>query len=94
MATATQVNVSDRDAFRRAVNNYAAKGYVTIHSDGTSTTLSRKKPFNWVLGIGLLFIPIIGWIALGMMLLASGRGNDVVEVTLQADAPGAHAVGG
>jgi hypothetical protein len=95
MATATQVNVSDRDAFRRAVNNYAAKGYATIHSDGTSTTLSRKKPFNWLLAIILLFIPIIGWIALGAMLLASGRGNDVVEVTLQPESSGAaHAITG
>lgn len=86
MATATQVTVADRDAFRRAVNSYAAKGYATIHSDQTSTTLSRKKPFNWVLMIILLFIPIIGWIALVAMLRAAGRGSEVVEVSLQTDA--------
>lgn len=83
MAQIKHVTVTDRDAFRRAVNEYASKGYATIHSDSASTTLSKKKPFNWVLAIILLFIPIIGWIALGAMLLASGRGNNVVEVSLQ-----------
>ncbi len=87
MANITRVPVTDREAFRRAVNSYAAQGYATIHNDGTSTTLSRKKPFNWVLAIVLLFIPIIGWIALGAMLLASGRGADVIEVSFATDAP-------
>lgn len=30
MATATHVTVADRDALRRAVNTYPAKGYATI----------------------------------------------------------------
>ncbi len=88
MATATLVTVADREAFRRAVNSYAAKGYVTVHNDTNSSTLSRKKPFNWVLAIVLLFIPIVGWIGLGMMLMASGRGADVVEVTLEGPSAG------
>jgi hypothetical protein len=87
MASLKHVSVSDRDAYRRTVTSYASQGYATIHNDGDSTTLSRKKSFNWVLAIILLFIPIIGWIALGAMLLASGRGNDVVEVTLKSNDP-------
>lgn len=85
MSNVSHIAVSDRDAFRRTVGSYAAKGYATIHSDPTSATLSRKKPFNWVLAIVLLFIPVLGWIALGAMLFASGRGSQVVEITLQAD---------
>lgn len=85
MANITRLSVTTRDDFRRTVNSYAAKGYASIHNDGTTTTLSRKKPFNWVLAIILLFIPIIGWIALGGMLFASSRGSDVVEVSLEQE---------
>lgn len=68
--------------YRDAILSYATKGYTTIASTASSTTLSRKKPFNWVLAIICLFIPIIGWIALGYMLTASRRGSDVVEIVL------------
>lgn len=50
-------------------------------------TLSRKKPFNWVIAIICLFIPVIGWIALIMMIMAAGRGSEVIELRLAAGSP-------
>lgn len=79
IATATATD------YRNAITSYARQGYTTVHSTATSTTLSRKKPFNWVLAIICLFIPIIGWIALIFMIMASGRGSDVVELTFDPE---------
>ena len=82
MAAVRVVKVGDRRELRTTVNSYAAQNFVVISSDEEGTTLSRKKPFNWVLAIICLFIPIIGWIALGYMLFASSRGAEVVEIQL------------
>jgi hypothetical protein len=82
MADIKRISVADRNTLRSTVNSYAAQGFSTIHSDINSTTLSRKKPFNWLLAIIMLFIPIIGWIALVAMLRASGRGSQVVEIMI------------
>lgn len=78
------ITVPDAVALKRVVVEHAAKGFTTIRDDGNSITLSQKKPFNWVLAIVLLFIPIIGWIALIAMILAGNRGNNVVEITLSS----------
>ena len=76
--------VSDAAAQRGEVAKLASQGFATVHSDAQSITLSRKKPFNWVVAIVCLFIPIIGWIALIAMMIAAGRGAEVVEVRLNA----------
>ena len=86
MAQVTAVAVQTPEAFRRTIAEYAAKGFQTLRDEGNSITLSKKKGFNWPLAIICLFIPIIGWIALGIMLMASGRGSDVVEITLEQQA--------
>jgi len=80
------VRVHDETTYRATRNSYAAKGFTTIESTPTSITLSRKKPFNWILAIICLFIPIIGWIALGAMLFAYSRGTQVVEIILDSSA--------
>lgn len=82
MADIERITVADRTALRTTINNYAAQGFNTIHSDATSATLSRRKHFNWLLATILLFIPIIGWIALVRMLRASSRGSNVVEIMI------------
>jgi hypothetical protein len=82
MARTTSIIVADTAEMKRKMVTYASKGYVAIHQDDTSVTLSRRKPFNWVLAIICLFIPIIGWIALIMMIFAAGRGSDVVEISV------------
>jgi len=83
MTTPQIIRVKTQQELRSQMSNYAAKGFASIHNDGGVVTLSRKKPFNWLLAIICLFIPIIGWIALVMMLMASNRGHQVVELHLQ-----------
>ncbi len=83
MAAPEIVRVKTQAELRSQMSSYAAKGFATVHNDGSVVTLSRKKPFNWLLAIICLFIPILGWIALVMMLMASGRGHQVVELHLQ-----------
>ena len=80
MAQIKTVNVSSDDAYRSTINQYSAKGFTTIRETNSSITLSRKSPFNWVIAIICLFIPIIGWIALIFMIMASFKGSQVVEV--------------
>jgi hypothetical protein len=84
MAVPTVVTVRSREDMRTQMSTYIAKGYSTVHNDGSVVTLSRKKPFNWLLAVICLFIPIIGWIALVMMLIASNRAHQVAELHLQA----------
>ncbi|OYX26454.1 MAG: hypothetical protein B7Z10_03095 [Rhodobacterales bacterium 32-66-7] len=74
--------VSDSAELKRMVASYAAQNYTTVHSDERSAILSRRKKFNWVLAIICLFIPIIGWVALVLMIMAAGRGSEVVEVKI------------
>jgi len=81
------VTVASIDALRRETLAYASKGYSTIQDEGNRVALSRRKRFNWLLMIILLFIPIIGWFALGMMLMAGRRGSDVVEIRVQQQIP-------
>lgn len=80
MSSTKTITVSSDDAYRLEINKYSAQGYSTIRDAGSSITLSRNKPFNWILAIICLFIPIIGWIALIMMILAASRGSQVVEI--------------
>jgi hypothetical protein len=82
MAAPQIIHVASRDELRANMSSYAAQGYATMHDGGNVVTLSRKKPFNWVLAIICLFIPIIGWIALMMMIIAANRGHQVVELHL------------
>lgn len=80
MSSSQSIVVSDTAQLKAVMMQYAAKGFTTLHSDTSSVTLSKKKSFNWVLAIVCLFIPILGWIALIFMLLAAGRGSEVVEI--------------
>lgn len=77
------VTVATRDEFRTTIAQHAARGFLTLRDEGSRVTLSKKKTFNWLLAIICLFIPIIGWIALAVMLMASGRGSEVVEISLE-----------
>ncbi len=83
------INVSSKEQFRAKLTQYASDGFVTIRDADNSLTLSRKKKFNWILAIICLFIPIVGWIALIMMIVAAGRGSRVVELNL-VQAPATH----
>lgn len=84
MASVKTVTVSSPDALRHEMLSYASRGYSTFKDEGTRVTLSRQKRFNWLLMIILLFIPIVGWIALGMMLVAHRRGHEIVEIRLRS----------
>jgi hypothetical protein len=84
MATPEVIRVKSQQELQARMSLYAAKGFATVHNDGGVVTLSRKKPFNWLLAVICLFIPIIGWIALVMMLMAPNRGHQVVELRIAA----------
>jgi len=86
MATPQTITVHTQEAFRRTVTSYAARGFQTLRDEGNHITLSKKKTFNWVAAIICLFIPIIGWAALVFMLMAAGRGSEVVEIVLDTQA--------
>ena len=79
------ISVGTDAEYRSVISKYAGQGYLTVHDGGGHATMSKKKPFNWVLAIICLFIPIIGWIALIMMIMAAGRGNKVVEIKRQSN---------
>ena len=81
--TEEYITVGTREQFRKAIMAYGAKGFQTILDEGAVVTLSRKKKFNWLVAIICLFIPIIGWIALVAMIIAAGRGSEVVQIELQ-----------
>ena len=78
----SDIIVKSPQELKATITKYAADGYMTIRDDGTSVILSRKKKFNWVVAIICLFLPIIGWIALVWMIVASFRGSSVVTVSL------------
>lgn len=86
MSTPQTITVQTPEAFRQTLTTYAARGFQTLRDEGNSITLSKKKTFNWVLAIICLFIPVIGWAALIFMLLAAGRGSEVVQIVLDANA--------
>lgn len=77
------ITVQTQEAFRQTLSAYGSRGFQTLRDEGSSITLSKRKSFNWVAAIICLFIPIIGWIALAYMLMAAGRGSEVVEIVLQ-----------
>lgn len=86
MSEPRTITVHTPEAFRTTLATYAAKGFQTLRDQGNHITLSKKKTFNWVLAIICLFIPIIGWAALAFMLMAAGRGSEVVEIVLEQKA--------
>lgn len=82
MAAIQHIKVSDKSEFQAKVLEYSTKNFTTVFQDNESITMSRKKPFNWIIAIICLFIPIIGWIALIMMIIAAGRGSQVVQISV------------
>lgn len=82
MPTSKIITVSSKAELQSKISAYARDGFATMHNDGNSVTLSRKKKFNWIVAIICLFIPVIGWIALAMMIAAANRGHEVVELHL------------
>jgi hypothetical protein len=86
MSAPQTITVHTPEAFRQTLTSYAARGFQTLRDEGNHITLSKKKPFNWVAAIICLFIPIIGWAALAVMLMAAGRGAEVVEIILAPQA--------
>jgi hypothetical protein len=87
MPNIQRVTVSSKPELRSVIATWAAKGFTTVSNDGDLALLSRKKPFNWVLAILCLFVPVFGWIALVFMIMAAGRGSEVVEISLEPAAP-------
>jgi len=83
MSNPQTITVSTPEAFRNTLASYAGKGFQTLRDQGNHITLSKRKTFNWPVAIICLFIPIIGWIALAFMLMAAGRGSEVVEIVLE-----------
>lgn len=77
------ITVRNKDHFRKTLATYAAQGFQTLRDEGDRITMSKRKTFNWPAAIVCLFIPIIGWIALLFMLLAAGRGSEVIEIVLK-----------
>lgn len=86
MSTPQTITVHTPEAFRKTITSYASRGFQTLRDEGNAITLSKRKTFNWPLAIICLFIPIIGWAALIFMLLAAGRGSEVVEIVLTQQA--------
>lgn len=83
MSAPRTITVQSPEAFRKTITTYAAQGFQTLRDEGNQITLSKRTSFNWVLAIICLFIPIIGWIALVFMIMAAGRGSEVVEIVLE-----------
>lgn len=83
MSAPQTITVHTPEQFRTTLTTYAGKGFQTLRDEGNHITLSKKKHFNCLLAIICLFIPIIGWIALAFMLMAAGRGSEVVEIVLK-----------
>ena len=86
MSEPKTITVHTPEAFRNTLASYAVQGFQTLRDEGDSITLAKKKTFNWVLAIVCLFIPVIGWAALVFMLMAAGRGSEVVEIALDQKA--------
>lgn len=86
MSKPQTITVHTPEAFRQTIISYASRGFTTLRDESNHVTLSKKKTFNWVAAIICLFIPIIGWIALILMIMAAGRGSEVVEIVLQQPA--------
>lgn len=84
MGAVKTISVASPEALRAETLAYASRGFSTFKDEGNRVTLCRRKRFNWLLMIILLFIPVIGWIALGMMLVAHRRGNEIVEISLRS----------
>jgi hypothetical protein len=76
------VSVGSKAELLGTVQTYAAQGYQTVMDRGHLIVMSKKVPFNWLLCIVLLFIPIIGWIAL--LVLLFGNKNKVSSITIEA----------
>lgn len=83
MSQPQTITVHTPEAFRNTLSAYASRGFQTLRDQGSHITLSKKKTFNWPLAIICLFIPVVGWIALIFMLMAAGRGSEVVEIVLE-----------
>lgn len=83
MAMPQVISVNTPEAFRNTINSYAARDFQTLRDEGNHITLSKRKTFNWLLAIICMFIPIIGWVALIFMLMAAGRGSEVIEIVLE-----------
>lgn len=86
MAIVTRT-LSSAEDLRLEVNRYLARGYTVAHITEIQATLSKRKTFNWVLAIICLFIPVVGWIALILMLMAAARGAEVVELKVGGQRP-------
>jgi len=84
MSAIKDVPVQSFDILNATVMQYAAQGYITQRDTGDTVTLSRKPPFNWPLAIICLFVPVFGWIALLVIVIAAGRGHQVVTIRLQS----------
>ncbi|MCA1441266.1 hypothetical protein I6F07_13795 [Ensifer sp. IC4062] len=76
------VKVNSKAELFGNVQKYAALGYQTVMDRGHIVVLTKKIPFNWLLFILLLFIPVVGWIAL--IILLFGNKNKVRTVTIEA----------
>ncbi|MGR9171335.1 hypothetical protein [Rhizobium sp. KDH_Rht_773_N] len=76
------IKVGSKAELFGAVQKYAAQGYQTVMDRGHIIVMNKKIPFNWFLFIVLLFIPIIGWIALLVLLFANK--NKISSVTIEA----------
>jgi hypothetical protein len=81
-ATDEHVTVQNKQELLGKVQFYATKGFQTVMDRGSVIVMSRRIPFNWVLFIVLLFIPIIGWIALLILIFANK--NKVQTITIES----------
>ena len=86
MSHPTVITAPSAEAYRTTIAAYAARGFQTLRDEGNRITLSKRKSFNWPLAIICLLIPVVGWIALIFILMASGRGAEVVEIVLDSAA--------
>lgn len=76
------VKVEGKSELLTKMQSYAAQGFQTVVDRGNVVIMSKKQPFNWALGIVLLFIPVIGWIPLLIMLFS--KKDKVHSVTIEA----------
>lgn len=76
------VKVGSKAELLGTVQKYAAQGYQTVMDRGHLIVMNKKIPFNWVLCIFLVLIPVIGWIALLFLLFANK--NKISSVTIEA----------
>lgn len=76
------INASSKSDLLTKVQFYSSQGFQTVIDRGSIVVMSKRQKFNWALCIFLLFIPLIGWLALLVILF--GKKDNIHSITIAA----------